>query len=59
MDLANLLKIFLIRFSLSRPKSHQICLKVSKLKNTNVRLSIDLQKYVSQRYEFCFIYIQT
>jgi len=59
MDLANLLKKFHIRFNLSRPKSHQIRLKVSKLKNTNNRLSTDLQKYVSQRSKFCFIYIQT
>ena len=59
MDLANFLKKFRIRFSLSRPKAHQICLKVSKLKNTNVQLSIDSQKYVSQRSKFCFIYIQT
>jgi len=53
MDLANLFKKFHIRFSLSRPKSHQIRLKVSKLKNTNVQLSIDPQKYVSQRSKFC------
>jgi len=59
MDQANLLKKFHIRFSLSRPKSHQIRLKVSKLKNTNVQLSIDPQKHVSQRSKFCFIYIQT
>jgi len=59
MDIANLLKKFHIRFSLSRPKSHQIRLKVAKLKNTNVQLSIDPQQYVSQRSKFCFVYIQT
>jgi len=59
MDLANLRKKFHVRFSLSRPKSHQIRLKVSKVKNTIVQLSIDPQKYVSQQSEFCFIYIRT
>jgi len=59
MDLANLLKKCHIRFSLSRPKSHQIHLKVSKLKEAHVKLSIDPQKYVSQRSKFCFLYIQT
>jgi len=59
MDLANFLKKFRIRFSVSRPKSQQSRLKVSKPKNTNVQLSIDPQKYVSQRSKFCFIYIQT
>jgi len=43
MNPANLLKKFHIRFSLSRPKSHQIRLKVSKLNNTNFQLSIDPQ----------------
>jgi len=45
MDLANLLKTFHVRFSLSRPKSHRIRLKVSKLKITNVQSSIDPEKY--------------
>jgi len=40
MDLANLLKKCHIRFSLSRPKSHQIHLKVSKLKKTKITCSI-------------------
>jgi len=54
MDLANLLKKCHIRFSLSRPKSHQVHLKVSKLKkqNSQGQLSIDPQKYVSQRSKF-------
>jgi len=33
--------------------------QLSKVKNTNVHLSVDPQKYVSQRSKFCFIYIQT
>ena len=40
MDLANNLKKCRIRFSLSRPKSRQIHLKVSERKNTKITCSV-------------------